>query len=556
MNTSLSIAQRLGASPVDIERRPAVNLANPNTSEMVREICQNLPPSLIFRRNDAFITVSRARFLNSAGYFPIDIRPMDSKRLITFLADHLIFQKGTGDKARQIPLSKTLADTILASDTWHDSTPELETVIPVRLPTWGPPTAEGHRTITLSPPGYNTANKVYTIETLDYTTGAERHTPAALQAIWDRLTYTFPWRPEAPAEERQIWHLHTIDPQSNPVKTIQTGPQPCMNRSACCTAALMLGQYCRLLVDDVMPIGLFTANQQGSGKSLLAWLCVIPVWGEAPGTAAPESKDEMIKALNAALIHRRPYHMLDDIPSLINNTINMIATSHQVEGRRLGGLDMFVAKNHMQIFATGNDVATSADIERRSLIVDLFSPDNVLKRDFGDSLLTRKALSSLAMRADLLRWCHSMVMNWADAGCPSLEKPSAKPSYESFAEIIGSILRFNGFISPFRERIALGEGGDMLNKTIIKFITRIVGEEMYDKALTTHTYRVSELIELSNRYGYTETITSGKTPANSMGKRLARHRGKTFIDKHGRQFQFGRTEEAGSSLYTFTVLTK
>ena len=537
-----TIAQRLGhAALLSTTAMPAINVENPNINKMALYICENLPQHLIFRREDQFLTVKQLATQNAHGVYPIQTREMTARRLCSYLGDHLIFQKGNGDKAKRVSLSKELAEKILASDTWYDRAPELELILPVRLPMWTTG-ADGKRTVTLAPVGYDPKSHIYTAETLNYTTGAPRFTPQQLVNTWNKLMHTFPWGAESDAEASQVWRAGA---------DVIQGACPSTNRSACACLALMLGQYCRLLIDDLMPIGIFNANQQGSGKSLLAWLCVAPVWGMAAGTAAPKNDEEMIKAINAALISRQPYHMLDDIPVLNNNTLNMVATSNEVAGRKLGGLEMFTARNHMQIFATGNSIGTSADVERRSLICDLFLATSALERNFKTPL-TKKALAMPAWRADLLRFMHSMVMNWADAGCPQHVNGSAKPTFESFAAIVGSVIVHNGFANPFAPRKYQGAGGDLIGRSIKRLLAHIVSNVMQDR--TTETFPIRKIVEISDAIELTQTITAGKSPLHSMGKRLEHYRGHILTDEQGRPFEFGRREESGQSCYTFTRL--
>ena len=541
-----TLAQRLGHSPLLADvGKPAIDVNNPNLLAIARSVVENLPPNRIFRRENKFWTVAQSTRQNQLGLYPVNIMEMTPSRLRTWLCDFLMFQKGNDDKAKAVQLPKQVAEAVMDSDPWHYAMPELETVIPVRLPIWGAPTDDGKRTIELAPTGYNDATLTYTAETLNYTTKCPQYTPAQCRAAWNSLMCSFPWGSESDHENKQVWKTHA--------GTVMQGPQPATNRSACCCLALMLGQFCRLLIDDVMPIGIFNANQRGSGKSLLAWLCVAPVWGMAAGTPDCKNEDEANKALQAALLSRLPYYMLDDIPVLSSGTINMIATSNEVAGRRLGGLEFFTAKNKMQIFATGNNIGTSADVERRSLICDLFLATDAVKRKFATPL-NKKALAKPAWRADLLRLMWAMVKNWADAGCPTLVAGSDKPTFETFAEIVGSIMVHNGFSSPFRERQYSGSGGDLIGRTVMRLLAHIASNVM-GADTTAETFKLAQIVEIAEANDWLQTITGGKAPAHSMGKRLEHLRGMKLYDENGNPFEFGKREAAGQSSYTFTRIT-
>lgn len=539
-----TIGQRLGHTPLNEEiGKPAIDIREPNLLTIARAVCENLPTHTIFRREDRYYTVEQATKPNAQGLYPAVALEMTPARLRSWLYDYFVFHKGSGDKATSTQLPKQITEAIMTSDPWYYSMDELETIIPVRLPVWGEPTADGKRTVRLAELGYNAETLTYIAETLNYTTGARQYSPASCRHAWDNLMHTFPWGSESETEANQVWKTYAGN--------VMQGVRPTTNRSACCCLALMLGQYCRLMVDDVMPIGIFNANQRGSGKSLLAWLCVAPVWGMAAGAPDCKNEDDAIKALQAALLSRRPFYMLDDIPVLSSGTINMIATSNEVEGRRLGGLEMFTARNKMQIFATGNNIGTSADVERRALICDLFLATDAVKRKFKTPL-NKKELAKPNWRADLLRLMWAMVKNWSDAGCPSLVAGSDKPTFETFAEIIGSIMVFNGFCSPFTERRYSGAGGDLIGRTINRMLAYIASHMMEDK--TTETFKLAKIVEIAEANDWLQTITGGKSPAHSMGKRLEHLRGQKLYDEEGNPFEFGKREGAGQSSYTFTKL--
>lgn len=551
-------AERLGTTPLlESIGKPAVNVDDPNLLQVAQAIVQNIPPNVIFRRDNDYFTVTQSPTQDETGLYSVHVTRITPGRLRTWLCNHLMFYKGTGDKAKAIQMPKQLAETLMESDPWYWAMNELETVIPVLLPVWGP-VEEGKRTITLSAPGYHPETRSYIAETLNYTANTPQYKPAACRKAWDSLMHTFPWGAESTGEQLQQWTIGGPSTAGEPGAEsgkpgVNIGPRPCTNRSACCCLALMLGQYCRLLIDDVMPIGIFNANQPGSAKSLLAWICVSPVWGMASGTPDPKSEDDAIKALQAAVLDKAAYYILDDIPVLASGTINMFATSNEVSGRRLGGLETFRARNKMQIFATGNNIGTSEDIERRALICDLFLATKAIKRTFSH-VLNKKIVSEPAWRADLLRLMWSMVRNWADQGCPILVDNTAKPTFENFANVVGSIMLANGFQSPFRDRQYSGSGGDLIGRTVNRLLAYIATHRI-PAGSTSATFKLSEIIEIAQANDWLNTIVgAAKSAAHSMGKRLESLRAQKLFDENGLPYEFGKREGAGQSSYTFTRL--
>ncbi len=538
---NITHAQALGEQPVDAARLPGINIATPSISTIARSIINNIPKDKLFRRKDSYVTITVSQ--TSDGTRRVETRPMTANRLCSWLEDYVCFQSGSGDKIKKIMLGKPLAEKILASDILYERCPVLGELLPVRLPVWTK-TRDGRRSVTLAKPGYDPASRAYTVETIDYLTGTpERYTPREIRQIWAKLTYEFPWRAEAEIENRACWKLGP--------DTI-VGIDPTQNRSACCTLALMLGQYCRLLIGGMQPMGIFNANQAGSGKTLLAWLAITPVWGRPPASPTPKNEEELQKSLNAALIACKPYLLLDDIPSLANNTINMIATAPEISSRNLGSYESFFVENRMQILATGNGLSTTPDVERRSLIVDLFLEEEALGRKFS-SPLRKEDLPHLGVRSDLLRFLWAMVQNWIAEGCPMTTDESAKASYESYAAVIGSIMKCNGFGNPFRARQTDGTGGDIIGRTLNAFLARVVGDVMYEAGETTRTYNLDDLLALVDKYGYREQLCTSADPKKSLGKKLVNLRGRKLKDTRGRTYIFGRGESAGCSHYTFVV---
>lgn len=536
--TPLSIAQRLGSQPIDTPRKPRINLKTPNITKLATTIIQNIPAHTLLRREESYFTCTRSTQPSKLGHFPPQVRTMSPSRLCSWLEQWLHFADGADEDAKPSALTKQAAERILASDAFYAATAELDLIAEVRLPVWGPLT-DGKRTVTLSPPGYNVANHTYTVETLNYTNSYHQLQPEEIRTAFDSIMRHFPWAPEKPYENRTIWKVDAT--------TYHTGPQPSQNRSACVLLALMLGQYCRLMINR-LPMAIINGNQPGTGKSLLAWFLIAPVWGMAATAAKPASDEELIKYLNTVTQARKPFALLDDINTLASNAINMFATAPLIEGRKMGTDQLFTTVNRTQIIATGNALATTPDIERRSMIVDLFFDEAATDRSIP-SPLEPHDLAESSMRADLLQMLWSLVKNWSDAGCPTLvDGTKSKASYEAFAEVVGSILLFNGFYNPFTKRTISHSGGDMRGKAMESLLIKLA-DLMSEE---THTYDLSDVIKTAEAHGYLEILCSGKDARRSLGRQLSKLRGRKFKDSAGRPFIFGADKDAYSSKYTFT----
>ncbi len=532
----LTLNQRLGAAPIDEPTLPIINLKGAVISDICRAIVGNLPtqPHALYRRGEStYVTIHISTMTANDGTTQptVKVRPMTPNRLCTWLERYMVFAHGSGEDAKPTALNKQMAEKILACDIIQDAVPEIREIANVRLPRWHTDPATGKRTIRLAPAGYDAATRIYTATTLDYADELPtQFSPTVLRRVWANLVKDYPFRAEYPAEE-------------------QAGVSPITNRSACAALALMIGQYTRYL-HARLPMAIINGNQPGTGKTLLAWMTLAVTWGVIPGSPCPQDDDEMTKVLNASVLEGAPFIVFDDIPKLASPIINMFATSPTIRGRILGTGTSFTAPNNCQIVATGNGLNTTPDVERRSLIIDLFCEENATTRQLATPT-QKEAFSDLKWRAQMLTFCAALVANWAAKGCPFTTPATAKPSFETFAQVVGSILTANGFGDPFRPRITDGEGGDLIGRALEKLVAHIAG--MMDTP--TETYRIDKILEFCNELGYTETITNGKDAKKSLGRYLRRLRGRRLTDTKGRPFIFGKGEDSASSIYTLQLIT-
>lgn len=539
MTSELTIAQRLGLRPVDTPRKPSINVNPPSITALSTAILSNIPAHSILRQGETFLTVTRANTADKLGHFPPITRHITANRLRSLLEQWVHFADGAGDDARPASLSKQTAEAILASDTFYTRAAELDLIAEVRLPIWGD-LQNGHRTISLSPAGYNPSNRTLTVETLDYTSNFSQLAPEQIRATFDAIFRHFPWAPENEYENRTIWRVNST--------TYHTGPQPSTNRSAATLLALMLGQFCRLMI-GCLPMAIINGNQPGTGKSLLAWFLIAPVWGMAATAAKPASEEELIKYLNTVTQAHKPFALLDDISTLASNAINMFATAPLIEGRKMGTDTLFTVTNRTQIITTGNALTTTPDVERRAMIVDLFFDESATERSIPTPL-EPSDLANASMRCDLLQLLWSLVKNWSDAGCPSLiNGASCKASYESYAETVGSILLHNGFANPFKKRVIDYGGGDMRGRALEALLRQLADATEPD---TSRTFDLKEIVAAAENAGYLEILAPGKDPRKSLGRQLSRLRHRKYRNSSGRPFIFGADKDSYSSKYTFT----
>ena len=205
--------------------------------------------------------------------------------------------------------------------------------------------------VELLPQGYDRESQIYTLEGgLDYD---ENMPLEEAVAFWRAMFSTFPW-PEETRERMMGSYL-----------------------------AAALSMYAKALMPPgaLIPMFVVNANMGGSGKSLLAKMAIWMVYGRAGGTSFPESDEELRKILDTAAQSMAQVLFFDDKDGFLESRfLNEWLTSNVREGRVLGTNQKFVMQKTAVTWLTGNEVRLREFLQRRSVIIDLFSLQNLKER--------------------------------------------------------------------------------------------------------------------------------------------------------------------------------
>ena len=118
---------------------------------------------------------------------------------------------------------------------------------------------------------------------------------------------------------------------------------------------------------------LYSANSEGSGKSLLAKLAMISRMGNAPTGCDPEDEQEIRKSIFASALAATPILFMDNVKKhLSSGSLEACMTASVLKGRVLGQSRGIEVQNNVTVFITGNGCTISPDLRRRLLIVELF----------------------------------------------------------------------------------------------------------------------------------------------------------------------------------------
>jgi hypothetical protein len=193
------------------------------------------------------------------------------------------------------------------------------------------------------------------------------------------------------------------------------------------------------------PNFMFTANAEGSGKTLLAKLAALPLLGRMPTGSYPQDEAEMRKLILATVLTGSSVLFIDNLKGhLSSGSLEALTTSPVIKDRILGQSAVIEAEHGITVFITGNDATISPDLRRRTLLVELFlnqarAEDRVIERPMDDHIIGQA-------RPDILSAYWGLLRAWDQAKRP--EGSVQHPSFHPWSRIIGGILEHAGFSNP------------------------------------------------------------------------------------------------------------
>lgn len=481
-------------------------------SQIAREVGLVLKDVNFFYFGEGYVTVDE-----STG----EIEAINPIVFCTWVEEYLVFfrWKSTGDgqgEEHVVSIAKELAGRILESRQLRGFVRPLKAVNEARMPVLR------NGAVELLPVGYDPDTCVYTAPVIDYDTSWSLE---QARGFFAEVYREFPWFEQTGAIFEK--------------------------RSFVAQLAATLGPYCRMMLPEgySKPMVVWQGNQPGCGKSLLMRMALAPVYGACAESSKPKSEADLEKLLDAAAITRKPYLILDDVKFLASSQLNQFITSPVLAPRILGQSKMITCPNVCQVFSTGNQLKLTYDLERRSLVVDLFDPGRSIDRDVKNPI-TAAWLWTKETRAKFLAALYAFVREWCELGRPSYDQ-SVKKSFEPFSQLVGSICIAGGCVNPFGARENT-EGGDTAGRALEMLLAVLVGE----LNMPTVSYTARAIAEQAESRGYVDSIFpyAVKDVAKSIGQKLSPLKGRRFKDSRGRLFEFGKRRVEAGSLYEVTLI--
>ena len=215
--------------------------------------------------------------------------------------------------------------------------------------------------------------------------------------------------------------------------------------SVAISAMLTLFLSCIIPKGAQRPGFLYTANAEGSGKTLLARLAIVPRIGFTPTGSLPEQEEEIQKRVFAAAIAGSSVLFMDNGKRHVSSgALESALTAPFIEGRILGKSQMTSVENLLTVFLTGNGATISPDLRRRMLHVDLFLREARAEDRNIAHPLDEPAIRNL--RSEILSALWGLTLDWDRAGrpVPKLKLNGCEP----WSDVVAGILEHAGYSSP------------------------------------------------------------------------------------------------------------
>lgn len=385
----------LGLAPDELAAKCADILGNPDGSEG------------LFIYQDEIVTVEAA-----SG----KLKPMKSAAFRTWLPEArsvMPVKSWTKEgEPQKGGLSKDQADLVLNSEILRRRLPEIRAVHHVRMP-WLDDEKDdrGFRRLRLLKRGYDQATGIFTAGLLDFEEDMEHFD--AVNYFYE-LFRTFAWR-----NEQRDFAIHL---------------------------AALVTMFGRGLYEAKAPMFVYNANIQESGKTTLAWYVTWLIHGtKATKPLLMDQETKLQETLNSMALAGAAYTIFDNVnwgsKPVTTVLLDQWISNDEWDFRRLNTNSMVAPKLTGVTLMTGNALKLSTDLDRRSLMLDLWNPvagaDRVLPPSatlidghfFADAENRKKGLKAL--------W--AIIREWDKAGRPKKEG-KLLGTFESWAAVVPSIV--------------------------------------------------------------------------------------------------------------------
>lgn len=226
--------------------------------------------------------------------------------------------------------------------------------------------------------------------------------------------------------------------------------------------ALMLLPIVRATIDGPTPLHLIDAPVQGTGKSLLGKVCLMPTCGDKIGaTTGTRDEEEWRKKIASALLEGRTYVFLDNLSRKVDSdSLAGVLTSTEWNDRALSTMTNINVPVRCAWVATANNAELSRDILRRTAWIRLDAgverPED--RKNFRHPNIEPWVSEN---RPRIISALCAMVRAWSENGMP-VYQGRYLGSFEEWSKTIGGILYasgVNGFLGNI-DQLRAAAGSD------------------------------------------------------------------------------------------------
>jgi 5S rRNA maturation endonuclease (ribonuclease M5) len=229
------------------------------------------------------------------------------------------------------------------------------------------------------------------------------------------------------------------------------GDFPFVDQSSYANAVgAMVTSVCRHIISGPVPLALFDATTQGTGKTLLAEVIAIILTGRAAELmSAPTEPEEWRKQLTSILIEAPPLVIIDNVTTTVDSgDLAKVITGEMHRDRLLGKSKTVSVPVRCSWIATGNNLQLGGDMARRCywIRMDAGCSDPFRRTGFKHERLKEYLVER---RRDLLIAMLTLARAWFAAGQPKSSVPPVG-SFERWTEVVAGILQYarvEGFLA-------------------------------------------------------------------------------------------------------------
>ena len=254
----------------------------------------------------------------------------------------------------------------------------------------------------------------------------------------------------------------------------------------------MMTAICRHIIGGPVPMALFDATTQGTGKTLLAEVINIVLTGRPAETISPPSDpDEWRKQLTSTLMQAPPIIIIDNVTTTVDwPYVAKVVTGEMHQDRILGKSQNVSVPVRCSWIVTGNNLQLAGDMPRRCFWVRM---DAGCAEPFRRTGFKHEPLKDwvLEHRRELLMALLTLARAWFAAGRP---RSHVAPigSFERWTEIISGILEYAGIDSFLGNSEALFDEADVERVEWEAFL------EMLEETFYGSPFTIAELWDRMN----------------------------------------------------------